>query len=308
MIYTFGCSNTKWHWPTWADWLKAYGHQVRNMAGKGFCHNFINWLLLDRLPTLTKNDHVIIMWPSNHRLVQWYDREWIDKYDCMGFFPDTQGRLWLTEAEPYLGLYRTHPDHDISRTHGLLYGFYSILQSQLLLDSVGCKYTMTFSQNPWLDARPSYIPQFKTKWQELTQVSETELEHAKKILKLPVIQNLLNRIDWQKFVDPPNTLDDVATYLGIIEYNISNREFVVQKHNTDHHPVTLAHHDFAWSKIMNRSGQGPLRSLAQQIGETAMNMPIPEYSADDYVASPDTQILSDQFDQMLKSNLTKIPF
>lgn len=68
MIYTFGCSATKWHWPTWADWLWAYGHDVTNLAGKGYCHNFINWTLLDIASTITPNDHVVIMWPNNHRM------------------------------------------------------------------------------------------------------------------------------------------------------------------------------------------------------------------------------------------------
>ena len=299
MIYTFGCSATKWHWPTWADWLWAYGHDVTNLAGKGYCHNFINWTLLDIASTITPNDHVVIMWPNNHRIVQWYDREWVDEYDCEGFFPKTQGRLWFSQDTPYLGLYRTHPDHDISRTHGLAYSWYSIFQAQLLLESIGCQYTMTWSQNPWLDARPTYKPHFQTRWNMLNQISDQEYEHAVRVMQLSPVRQLLEKINWNAFVDPPQDIYDPSYYRGMTEYNISKKEFVLYKHETDHHPVSIAHHDYAWNHILKQKTSGDLRDLALRISEEARTMPIPAWTEQDYVAPVGSEVLDPTFKNLL---------
>mgnify|MGYP003624740951 FL=1 len=36
MIYTYGCSFTKWRWSTWSDWLEKYTEQtVTNFAWPG---------------------------------------------------------------------------------------------------------------------------------------------------------------------------------------------------------------------------------------------------------------------------------
>ena len=301
MIYTLGCSLVKWYWPTWADWLEVYGQPVTNLGYNGYCNNQMYWILVDRIKDLKKDDHVIIMWPHTFRIVNWYDREWVDENDVLGFFPKTNGKLWFTKNTPYMGMYRLHPDRLVSLSHGIIEAFNTILQTQMLLDSVGCTYTMTYSQNLWVDARPTYKPTFKTRWNELTQLSDKELSLAKQLLELDPLRNILERIKWETVIDAPTNLDDISQYAGLWEYFLREKEYVMYKHDSSNHPPAIAHHDWAVEKILKLDPKtAKHRQTAKQISFDAMSMPIPEFSEQDYVADPATPLLDSRFKDILE--------
>lgn len=303
MIYTLGCSMTKWRWPTWVDWLRVYSQEpVTNWAYTGYCNNQMYWLLLDRLDQIKVDDQVIIMWPRNDRIIQWYDKEWIDEYDCKGFFPDTQGKLWFGNDTPYLGMYRTHPDHMNSLTHMIINGFACILQTQQLLNSIGCRYLMSYSQNPWFDGRPTYKPTFEIKWNSKDQFTSREKETANQLLSLRPFQNILKQIDWSKFIDAPTDLNNPEQYPGIWEYYIAKKEYVIYKHDTDNHPVSLAHHDFALEKILKIDPHhGQHRKLSEQISKDSMSIDIPPLSDTEFIADPEMQLLPDNIKIILEN-------
>jgi hypothetical protein len=301
MIYTFGCSVTKWHWPTWADWLRVYQGSVTNLAYKSYGNENIYWNLLKNLPSFTKDDQIIIMWTQSHRLGIWYDREWIDDQDVMGFFPKSNGKLWFTDNESYRGMYRTHPDYQLSLTHMIVSELQTILNTQLLLDKYNCNYTMLFVHNPYLDCRPVYKPKFEFVWHKKEIITEVEKHFAEEILKLQPIQQLVAQIDWTKFSQQPNPFD-VTSYTGMWEYFFNKKEYLIYSHATDPHPVALTHHDFALEKILNRDPrQGKFRDIAIQISEEAMDMPIPDLTTEDYIASAEKALLSEQFKTQLDS-------
>ena len=300
MIYTFGCSTTKWVWPTWADWLSAYGHEVTNLAYRGYSNQNIYWAIMDRIQTFTPEDHIIIIWTQNHRINLWYDQTWIHEKDCLGFFPDTEGKLWYTQDDPYLGMYRTHPDYQTSFTHMVIDQFQPILQTQLLLDRIGCKYTMLFAINPWSDCRPVFKPQYKIQnWDNRQGLTKEETAHAKKIININPIRNLLGEINWDKFIDAPGDPLNPKDYTGLCEYFFTKKEFVILKHSVDHHPNPLAHHDYLLEKILKQDPkQGKYRDLAEKMSIESMDMEIPEFTQDDYVAPPTAKLLAQHFEEI----------
>ena len=103
MIYTFGCSVTKWYWPTWADWLSVYQGPVTNLAFKGYGNDNIYYTLLDNLHKIKTDDQVVISWTQNHRFNYWYDQQWVQNKDIEGFFPDTNKQLWYSN-KPLTGI------------------------------------------------------------------------------------------------------------------------------------------------------------------------------------------------------------
>jgi hypothetical protein len=284
MIYTLGASFTKWYWPTWADWLDVYNGPVTNWSFAGYGNQHIHWILLDKYKQITKDDTVIIMWATSNNNTQWYDKQWIDQYQCEGFFPKTDGKLWFTNDIPWLGMYRYHPDHDISLSQMIIGNFHTILQTQMLLEKIGCKYKMVFSQNPWLDVRPTFVPEFEYAWDKKTSITKEELATALDILKLTPVQSLLELIDWTKFVDSPIDIYDPKTYTGLWEYSFTKKEFVVQKHNTNNHPNSLIAHDYLVERIMPQPEQH--RSAAFAISTQVMDTSVPEFDPEDYVADP----------------------
>lgn len=300
MIYTFGCSVTKWHWPTWADWLGVYQGSVTNLAYKGYGNDNIYWTLLNRLKTINREDHVIIMWSQNHRFGVWYDNDWVLEKDMAGFFPDTQGRIWFSNNEPYRGLYRTHPDYQLSLTHMIISELQTIYNTQLLLENHGCNYTMMFVHNPFLDCRPIYKPKFEFVWHKKEIISEKEVQFAKQVLDLEPVQNIVNLIDWKKFADVPKNPFDPKCYSGMWEYFFNKKDYLIYSHDHDPHPVALTQHDFALEKILQQDPkQGKFRSVAIDISKEAMSMAIPEFNDDDYVAEPEAKLLHPIFKQKL---------
>ena len=300
MIYTFGCSVTKWYWPTWADWLSVYKGPVTNLAYKGYGNDNIYWTLFQTLPKITKNDHVIIMWSQSHRLNYWYDRQWIDEQDILGFFPDTDGKLWHTRTAPYVGMYRTHPEYQPSLTHMIINELQTVYNTQLLLDKHGCRYTMLFVHNPFLDCRPLYSPTFQIVWNKKEIISETELETAYNAITLKPVKLLIDKINWSNFASGPTDPHDPKTYTGMWEYFFNKKEYLIYSHDTDPHPISLTHHDFALEKILDWNPKGsPHRDTAIDISRQAMSMHIPEFDAEDYVGLPDKELLEKKFKSTL---------
>lgn len=301
MIYTLGCSMTKWYWPTWADWVQVYDQPVVNLANKGYGNQNIYWTLVNLSDKLTTSDEVNIMWAENHRLDLWYDQEWINTKDVMGFFPDTNGKLWFSNTTPYMGLYRTHPDLYTSFTNMVIETLQIILQTQLLLDRIGCKYVMHSSKNLWCDGRPIFLPKYQTTYQHKHGISEEELEIATNIMLLDPVRKLIGLIDWSKFLGKMTNPFDAKQSQGIWEYYINNREVVLLKHDTDHHPNSLAHHDYAVEIVLKKNPKlGKFRSVAEQIAKETTSYSIPTFTSDEYIIKSDVGLLDNKYKVLLE--------
>lgn len=301
-IYTLGCSITNWHWPTWSDWLSMYSDcPVINLASPGYGNHLIYNIILEKIKTITKDDTVMIMWANTDRLSEWYDEEWIQKNDCLEFFPKPYGKLWFNKNNSYTGLYRTHPEYNRSLSHMIIDNFRIIHNTQMLLDKIGCKYQMMMVQNPWVDSRPEYKPAFKTNWNNRTVLSNDDVTRAKKILDIIPVKNTIDLIDWSKFVITPD-LTELSSFDGLWEYSFGSKEFVLAQHNTDHHPNTLVHHDFLVEKILKQPlNTSKYRSLAKSIAESSVDMEIPSWQNDDFLGSTDKHLLSSD----IKNTLAK---
>lgn len=297
MIYVFGCSMCNWHWPTWVDWLSAYGKKVKKLSYTGYGSQNLYWTLLEHIDDITEDDSVIMLWPSNHRIMQWYDQEWVSTRDVWGFFPNEQGDLWYTDKQPWIGLYRTHPDYQQSLTQGIIDNLNLPYQCQLLLEQRGIKYTMGYTQNVWLDVRPKYKPEFQVTYKDRNKISDQELELANNIISMSPINKLMNNINWDNFIDVGNPLNP-KEYSGIWEYFISKKEYIIYKHETDQHPCPLAHHDYALEKILGIDPieNGTLRKLAEQISADCMEIEIPPMN---FIGRPNDDLLLSKYKDQL---------
>jgi len=277
MIYTLGCSFTKYYWPTWSEWLGHYTQSpVSNMAYPGFTNTLIYNQILSRYQYIAQDDTVYIMWTGANRNCSWYDQEWIKHNNLNSWFPDPTGHLWFT-GQPWQGLYKTHPNFEPSLTHMLVDTFDIIFKTQKLLESRGCNYHMMFWQNPWLDTREQRHPRYVMKWNTKQYISKPEVQNAKDIMCLIPVQQLLQLIDWTKFIDAPADINDPATYRGLWEFLLDSKELVANNHSRDPHPNTLCHHDWTVQKIININGHS--RSKAQTIADQAQNMVIPAWNS-----------------------------
>ena len=299
MIYVFGDSMTKYFWPTWPTWYEKYsGEKIINLAYPGYGTGNLYWNLIDQLPNIKEGDKVFMMWTQCHRSVEWYDRDWLDKRDVLGFFPSSNGKLWY--GDDFLGLYRTHPDHEHSFTDGIVKSFSLILSCQQLLESKNIDYQMMFAFNPWLDNRYTWKPKFKInihKWFENEKIKKSEIEHANKILKISPVKNLINLINWNTFFEPPEDPFDPSTYRNGWDLHTTNiKEYVVAQHPVDPHPSPLINHDLAVKMLGGK--QNHHRKLAIELAQEAATMlETQEWKENDYTATPETPLMDKRFNK-----------
>jgi hypothetical protein len=265
MIYTLGCSFTKWFWPTWADYLQEYKGPVTNLAWPGLSNEVMYWELLNRADAITSDDEVYIMLSGNNRVSQWYDKEWIDTKDVQGFFPRQDGKLELSD-QPWRGMYRLHPDFDVSLTHMIVDNFNIIFNIQQLLNSIGCKYKMVFWQNPWYDVRPNTKGTWSLSWPTKSLLTKQEIKTATEILQIKAVRNLVSRIDWAKFGSAPTDKFNPETYSGFWEYKLEKQkqaEYMQYAHCSDPHPDPVLQHDFLVQVIYPTQVNHDIREMAQ---------------------------------------------
>jgi hypothetical protein len=129
-------------------------------------------------------------------------------------------------------------------------------------------------------------------WNKLLNVDGELLNEANEIIKLSPISSMLKLLNTDNFIEVSDDVTDLKSYKGLWEYDIGNKEYVLLKNQNDMHPCSLAHHDYLLEKIL---GQNPLdgkyRDHALQITKDCHGMEIPKYRKEDYIATPEMQLL-----------------
>jgi len=268
MIYTFGCSFTKWFWPTWADWLKKYSNdKVVNLGWPGLSNQTMYYELLNRMNKIKKKDHVYVMFTGSNRISQWFDPQFILRNQAKNFFPRSDGKLECSDS-PWIGMYRNFNTHSTSYTHQVITTFNTIFQMQNILDKIGCGYTFMFWLNPWADTRPRVEPEFTTTWQNTRKIKSNNLRNARQVMNLPVVQKILQEIKWKKFVGLEDLdINDVNTYTGLWEFNLKNiKQNISVVHDSDLHPDTYTQYQF-YSQYISRKTNAKQNATAYALAE-----------------------------------------
>lgn len=125
-LFTFGCSFTKYYWPTWADILAQDFDKFENWGQIGAGNHFIFNSLIEcnQRNNLTPTDTVVVMWSSIVRE---------DRY-CAGH--------WLTPGNIYSQ--STYPS-DFVKSFADNRGYFirdlAFMQAaKIVLDKIGCRY------------------------------------------------------------------------------------------------------------------------------------------------------------------------
>lgn len=125
-LFTFGCSFTKFPWPTWADILGSTAEHYENWGREGAGNFFIfNSVVECNLRnTFTKDDTVIVMWSNVTRCDTYIDNTWF-----------TPGNIFNQEfySKEFIANY-----FDIKGY--MLRDFSLVAATKALLDDIGCNY------------------------------------------------------------------------------------------------------------------------------------------------------------------------
>lgn len=158
-LFTFGCSFTRYKWPTWADALAPQFDQHHNWAQGGAGNSFILWSVAecDARNTITADDTVIIMWSSRDRQDH-YHNGW-----------QTAGAQLVDE---YGSMVR-----DCANIHA----------TRRLLDGIGCTYYFL----SMIDLNYNDNNQLESKFNSVTDMYSNSLKQIK-----PSVHNVIYNYDW----------------------------------------------------------------------------------------------------------------
>lgn len=128
-LFTFGCSFTRYIWPTWADIVGQSFEYYENWGHCGAGNYIISSRVAecDIVNKLTKDDVVLVMFTSIPR-IDFYKGVW------KGY-----GNIYNAKLEPYESEW-------INNNWSLIQAFYTtwiaIKQTKNLLDNIGCEYKL----------------------------------------------------------------------------------------------------------------------------------------------------------------------
>lgn len=132
-LFTFGCSFTQYHWPTWADILGQETQEFQNWGQKGAGNDFILNRLMEchQRNTIDKNDLVVVMWSGHTREDHYYNHRWWLNGNVY------TASLGQQSGQPYSAKWL---DQFRSNDGYLLKTLNYITAAKLALDAMGCEY------------------------------------------------------------------------------------------------------------------------------------------------------------------------
>jgi hypothetical protein len=178
-LFAFGCSFTRYRWPTWADIMGVNYDEYQNWGAIGGGNHFIFYSLVEAIQReqINSNDTVAIMWTSVGREDRFIDNEW-----------QLYGSIYNSPfPEEYVKNF-TDP------TGFFLTSVTLIDAAKKILDSIGCEYHF-FSMIPFEKVDDSFLNLLFT----LKQDTETEIKNLYKdtlaCIK-PSVFDLVFKGDW----------------------------------------------------------------------------------------------------------------
>jgi hypothetical protein len=124
-FFAFGCSFTKYGWPTWADIIgDQYGDGYHNLGqfGAGNMYIFNSIMEYDQHYRFNKDDLIIVQWSGIMREDRYINNQWITRGMVANYYPDD-----------YIGYYVDHRGFTIR-------DMAFIKAIKCFLDGTGCEY------------------------------------------------------------------------------------------------------------------------------------------------------------------------
>jgi len=184
-LFVFGCSFTRYHWPTWADILSQQYDVFENWAVPGAGNHFIfnSVVECNRRHAFNEDDTVIVMWTTSTREDRYVDNQWLVSGNVNDF--RVYDREWVSRFADQKGF--------------LVRDLAFISAVNNMLDKVGCKKYVTCLDT--LDYEP-----------DVSQVYKVDLD----CLLPDVFSTVFNR-DWYSrpgWIDWENCQQNYNKYKG----------------------------------------------------------------------------------------------
>ena len=175
-MFAFGCSFTKYQWPTWADIagkeFESYENWGKNGGGNQFIFNSIMECLAKN--KISKNDTVIVMWTNVSREDRYVDGKWLTTGNI--FTQNTYDQNFVKKFADLRGYF--------IRDFNLIFAVYNILKN------IGCNFYF-LSMVPLTNPDQYQTADYKHKIDDLVECFDSVLSQIK-----PSVYEVVFNFDW----------------------------------------------------------------------------------------------------------------
>ena len=180
-LFTFGCSFTSYHWPTWADILGREYDYFENWGRSGGSNQFIFNSLIEANARnkFTSQDTIAIMWTNVSRLDIYKDKNW--------YLP---GNIYTTSV------YNKEFLNNFTDYRGFLIRDFAIISATFDLLKYWNVQSLNFSMVPL------HSDSIKQNWTILKETDVLELYKISEKVRPSVLEKIFN-FDWHIVRDEP---------------------------------------------------------------------------------------------------------
>jgi len=228
-LYTFGCSFTKWHAKTWADYLSYFYKSYENHGKGGVGNRFIFHKVIKNIDRFNPNDTIIVQWSGLLRVDLMNEDEYMSIGEPYGDDEYTRSKLPIDYIEKCLSIQQQISEF-INYTKCL----------NILFKSMNLNYKFLFMFNPLFKDEKKYM------LGEPLSIN-SDMHHNRNL----DIQKALNK-NKNMISEIRHTIDN-DSYIkeSIFEYQLLNEK---QSNRKDYHPLSSTHLDYCLKNILPELG------------------------------------------------------
>jgi len=231
-LHTFGCSFTKWHAKTWADYLSYFYKSYENHGKGGMGNRFIFHKVIKNLERIKSNDTVIVQWSGLLRVDYMNEDEYVSIGEPYGDDEYTRSKLPNDYIEKCLSIQQQISEF-INYTKCL----------NILFKSMNLNYKFLFMFNPLFKDKKKYM------LGEPLSIN-SNIHHNRNLDIQKALNNNKNMIS-----EIRHTIDN-NSYIkqSIFEYQLLNEK---QSNRKDYHPLSSTHLDYCFKYVLPGLGINP---------------------------------------------------
>ena len=231
-LYTFGCSFTKWHSKTWADYLSYFFKSYQNFGSGGMGNRFIFHTIIKNLERIKSNDTVIVQWSGLLRVDYMNEDGYMSLADPYGADEYTKSMLPSNYIKKCFSI-----EQQVSE----FINYSKCLN--ILFKSMNLNYKFLFMLNPLFTHNKKYML-----GEPLSIhgdiINNRNLDIQKALNRNP---DMLNELKYE--IDT-----DLYIKESIFEYQLLNEK---KSDREDYHPLSSTHLDYCFKNILSELGINP---------------------------------------------------
>jgi len=237
-LFTFGCSLTKYHYPTWADILGEQWEYSENWGKPGGGNTYIFNSIIECLHrnTFDQNDTVMILWSGIGRVDYYQLGHWYSKINA--FSKDKEIPINCPDGHELTNFSLIYSIHELFKAKKIKFRSMTWVPYNLTSSNISELYKDTINEMEEFKFIPNkkFIPSYVS-FNNFVSSFQTLYDTFKGV-DWPTLESILND-SWQSDNLSQTVHDEILEFKNMMYKE--NKEFVIVNSELDRHPLPMEH-------------------------------------------------------------------